>query len=291
MGSHNVDESAIVLDQLQLPPKPADVSLNSPTSWPRRCDLLGVHVSATTYDETCDAIVAAVRAEQSAVVSLHAVHAIVTSSRDRELLRKVNDFDVIAPDGQPVRWALNRLYHAGLPDRVCGPELMLRLCERAAAEGIPIYLYGSSPDVIDALCANLAEQYDGLIIAGAESPPFRKLSAEEDDDMVRRINDSGAAIVFIGLGCPKQDHFAADHRDRIRGVQVCVGAAFDFHAGRKKIAPGWMQRRGLEWVFRLVQEPRRLWRRYLVTNTLFIQKFLFQWGRMWLRGVPSTNQN
>ncbi len=292
MGPHKVDESAIVLDQLQLSPRRSDAPFDTPpNAWPRRCDLFGVRVSATTYDEVCDSIVAAVRAEQPAVVSLHAVHAIVTSSRDRELLRKVNDFDVIAPDGQPVRWALNRLYDARLPDRVCGPELMLRLCERAATEGIPIYLYGSSPEVIDDLCANLTRRYDGLIIAGAESPPFRKLSANEDEEMVRRINDSDAGIVFIGLGCPKQDHFAADHRDRIRGVQVCVGAAFDFHAGRKKVAPVWMQRRGLEWVYRLIQEPRRLWRRYLVTNTLFIQKFLFQWGRMWLRGIPSTNQN
>ena len=281
-----------MLDQLQLPPESDTATLEHPTStWPPRCDLFGVQVSATTYDEVCDSIVAAVRAEQPAVVSFHAVHAIVTSSNDRELLRKVNQFDVIAPDGQPVRWALNSLYGAGLPDRVCGPELMLRLCDRAAVEGIPIYLYGSSQQVIDALCTNLTRRFDGLLIAGAESPPFRKLSAEEDDEMVRRINDSGAGIVFIGLGCPKQDHFAADHRDRIRGVQVCVGAAFDFHAGVKNPAPVWMQRRGLEWVYRLIQEPRRLWCRYLVTNTLFIKKFLFQWGRMWLRGVPSTNQN
>jgi exopolysaccharide biosynthesis WecB/TagA/CpsF family protein len=281
-----------VLEQLQLPATTAAAPAESPTTfWPRRCDLLGVQVSATTYDEVCDVIVSAVRAEEPAVVSFHAVHAIVTSSGDQELLRKVNDFDLIAPDGQPVRWALNSLYNAGLPDRVCGPELMLRLCDRAALEGIPIYLYGSSPAVIDALSQNLTQQFEGLMIAGAESPPFRKLTDAEDEEMVRRINDSGAGIVFIGLGCPKQDHFAADHRDRIRGVQVCVGAAFDFHAGVKKSAPVWMQRRGLEWVYRLVQEPRRLWRRYLVTNTLFVQKFLIQWGRMWLRGIPSTNQN
>jgi N-acetylglucosaminyldiphosphoundecaprenol N-acetyl-beta-D-mannosaminyltransferase len=293
MGPHKiVNESSIVLDQLQLSPRPAVADLDpSPTLWPRKCDLLGVHVSATTYDEVCDVIVSAVRAEQPAVVSFHAVHAIVTSNQDGDLLRKVNKFDLVAPDGQPVRWALNRLYNAGLRDRVCGPELMLRLCDRAALEGIPIYLYGSSPEVIKALSENLIGRYDGLVIAGAESPPFRKLTAEEDQEMVDRINDSGAGIVFIGLGCPKQDHFAADHQDRIRGVQVCVGAAFDFHAGVKKPAPVWMQRRGLEWVYRLIQEPRRLWRRYLVTNTLFVQKFLFQWGRMWLRGLPSTNQN
>jgi N-acetylglucosaminyldiphosphoundecaprenol N-acetyl-beta-D-mannosaminyltransferase len=281
-----------VLDQLQLPTRDADASFeNSLNIWPRRCDLFGVRVSATTYDEVCDSIVAAVQAEQPAVASFHAVHAIVTASDDRDLLRKVNDFEVVAPDGQPVRWALNWLYNAQLLDRVCGPELMLRLCERAAVEEISIYLYGSSPEVIEALSKNLTERYPGLIIAGAESPPFRKLSAQEDEEMVGRINDSGAGIVFIGLGCPKQDHFAADHRDRIRGVQVCVGAAFDFHAGTKSPAPVWMQRRGLEWVYRLIQEPRRLWRRYLVTNTLFIKKFLFQWGSMWLRGGSSNKQH
>jgi exopolysaccharide biosynthesis WecB/TagA/CpsF family protein len=286
-----------VLEQLQLPAGTTETARDNSrrekprNAWPRRCDLFGVRVSATTYDEVCDAIVGAVSLQEPAVVSFHAVHAIVTSSTDRELLRKVNKFDIIAPDGQPVRWALNRLYGARLPDRVCGPELMLRLCARAAAEGISIYLYGSSPEIIDALITNLKQRYEGLVIAGAESPPFRKLSIEEDAEMVRRINDSGAGIVFIGLGCPKQDHFAADHRDRIRGVQVCVGAAFDFHAGHKKVAPAWMQRRGLEWLYRLIQEPRRLWRRYLVTNTLFIQKFVLQWGSMWLRGIPSANQN
>ncbi len=291
-GPHTFDESANVLNQLQLPAKPIAAPQESLSNhWPRRCDLFGVRVSATTYDEVCDSIVAAVRNEQPAVVSFHAVHAIVTSAMDRDLLRKVNEFDVVAPDGQPVRWALNHLYGAGLPDRVCGPELMLRLCERAASEEISIYLYGSSPETISALCANLTRCFDRLVIAGAESPPFRKLSPEEDAAMVRRINESGAGVVFIGLGCPKQDHFAADHRDSILGVQVCVGAAFDFHAGVKKPAPAWMQRRGLEWVYRLVQEPRRLWRRYLVTNTLFVQKFLFQWGSMWLRGIPSTNDN
>ena len=113
-------------------------------------------------------------------------------------------------------------------------------------------------------------------MVGAESPPFRALSPEEDSDVVRRINDSGAMIVFVGLGCPNQDHFAYEHGDRIHAVQVCVGAAFDFHAGVKKMAPRWMQRRGLEWLFRLGQEPARLWRRYAVTNSVFMAKLAAQ---------------
>ncbi len=250
-------------------------------AWPRKFNLFGVDVSATTYQEVVDATVSAVRNDEPAIVSLHAAHAVVTAADDPKLNQRVNDFQIVAPDGQPVRWALNRLHGARLRDRVYGPELMLRLCQRAAEEGISIYLYGSSPEVIAALCSRLPDKYPGLEIAGAESPPFRVLSPEEDAEMVQRINSSCAGIVFIGLGCPKQDHFAYEHRHTIEGVQVCVGAAFDFHAGNKKMAPAWMQRRGLEWLFRLWEEPGRLWKRYLVTNTLFLQKFCAQYLRSW----------
>lgn len=251
--------------------------------WPPRHNVFGVQVSATNYDQAVNCILAAAERREPAAVSLHAAHAIVTASDDAALRAKVNRFQMIAPDGQPVRWALNCLYRAGLKDRVYGPELTLRLCQAAAQRGVSIYLYGSSPEVIDRLSSNLVQRYPGLTVAGAEAPPFRALTPEEDDAMVERINSSGAGLVFIGLGCPKQDHFAADHMDRIQAVQVCVGAAFDFHAGNKRTAPAWMQRRGLEWLFRLLQEPRRLWKRYLVTNTLFLCKF----GRQWL-GLTSN---
>src|SRR5262249_51231885 len=145
---------------------------------------------------------------QPATISLHAVHAIIESAGDPKLLAKVNRFDAVLPDGQPVRWALNQLHGTGLRDRVYGPELTLRLCARAAEEGIPIYLYGSSPEVIELLQTKLLEKYPALQIAGAEAPPFRPLTPAEDNEVVRRINESGAGIVFIGLGCPKQDHFA-----------------------------------------------------------------------------------
>jgi exopolysaccharide biosynthesis WecB/TagA/CpsF family protein len=206
------------------------------------------------------------------VVACHAVHAVVTSSDDPVLRDKVNDFEMITPDGQPVRWALNWVHGAGLAERVYGPELMLRLCGAAAREGIGIYLYGGTDPILEQLRAALLARFPELHISGWEAPPFRALTEEEDRAVVKRINNSGAGLVFIGLGCPKQDHFAADHKDRIAAVQVCVGAAFDFHAGVKPTAPPWMQRRGLEWVFRLVQEPRRLWKRYLVTNTRFVLK-------------------
>jgi exopolysaccharide biosynthesis WecB/TagA/CpsF family protein len=208
------------------------------------------------------------------VISLHAVHAIVESIRDEFLRAKVNRFDAVGTDGHPVRWALNHLHGVGLADRVYGPELMLRLCERAAQDSIPIYLYGSSPRVIGLLQQQLLARFSGLAIVGAESPPYRPLTPQEDANVVRRINASGARIVFVGLGCPKQDHFAADHADSIRAVQVCVGAAFEFHAGTKPMAPRWLQRHGLEWLYRLLTEPRRLWRRYLYTNSIFLGNWL-----------------
>jgi len=245
---------------------------DTPAAWPKKMDVLGVEVTPTTYEEATRAIVEAAKCGSAAVVSCHAVHAVVTASCDRSLRKKVNTFDMITPDGQPVRWALNLLHRAKLSDRVYGPDLTLSLCQKAADEGVSIYLYGGSPEVVEKMRDNLTERYPDLRIAGYESPPFRALTPEEDDQMVQRINASGAGIVFIGLGCPKQDLFAYEHRDRIHAVQVCVGAAFDFHAGAVPQSPAWMQRRGLEWLFRLIQEPRRLWRRYLVTNTIFLAK-------------------
>jgi N-acetylglucosaminyldiphosphoundecaprenol N-acetyl-beta-D-mannosaminyltransferase len=234
----------------------------APVRWPRKFDVLGVDVSAATYDQLVPLLIAAARQRQPALATFLPVHGVVTAA--------INAFDVVGPDGQPVRWALNKLHHARLTDRVYGPELMMRLCAAAAEQSVSIYLYGSTPEVLAALSAKLLERCPGLKIAGSESPPFRPLSPAERTETIDRINASGAGLVFIGLGCPRQDVFAHDNRHDIHAVQLCVGAAFDFHAGTKKVAPAWMQKRGLEWLFRLSQEPGRLWKRYLVTNTLFV---------------------
>jgi exopolysaccharide biosynthesis WecB/TagA/CpsF family protein len=215
---------------------------------------------------------AAARERHSAAVSAFAVHALIEAATSGELAEKVNRFAAVTPDGQPVRWALRWLHGCKLPSTVQGYELMQRLCERAAASKVSIYLYGSSEATLAALRSNLEQEYPGLIVAGIESPPFRPLTPEEDAAMVERVNASGAGLIFIGLGCPKQDHFAADHLDRIRGVQICVGAAFDFLAGTKPMAPIWMQKTGTAWIYRLVQEPQRLWKRYLVTNSIFLRR-------------------
>jgi exopolysaccharide biosynthesis WecB/TagA/CpsF family protein len=245
-------------------------------AWPKKHNVFGVQVTAAGHDALCDAIMAVAKQRESAVVSAFAVHALIEACTSRELGDKVNRFAAITADGQPVRWALHWLYGAKLKSTVQGYELMSQLCERAAESGVSIYLYGSSEETLEALSANLQQAYPGLIIAGVESPPFRPLTPEEDAAMVERVNASGAGLVFIGLGCPKQDHFAAEHVDRIRGVQLCVGAAFDFLAGSKPMAPIWMQRSGLAWVFRLSQEPQRLWKRYLVTNSIFVRRLTTQ---------------
>jgi N-acetylglucosaminyldiphosphoundecaprenol N-acetyl-beta-D-mannosaminyltransferase len=160
----------------------------------------------------------------------------------------------------------------GFPNqqRINGPDLMWRYCEQAATRGEPIYLYGGMPETLDLLQHQLKRAFPGLLIAGAWSPPIRNLTEEEDEADVARINASGAGIVWVGLGCPKQERWMAAHRGRVQAVMIGVGAAFDYHAGTLKRAPRWMQDGGLEWLHRLFSEPRRLWRRYLVTNTLFV---------------------
>lgn len=245
------------------------MSTESTIEWPAKYDLFGVGATATCYDEAVSVIIRAALRKVPGTVDLMSAHGLVAGARDAKFREALNSFDIVASDGQPVRWALNFFHGTGLKDRVYGPELTIRLCKAAAEQGVPIYLYGSSPAVIEKLCANLLDKLPALRIVGAESPPFRPLTPEEDAAVVSRINDSGAGIVFIGTGCPKQEYFAFEHRHSIKGVQLCVGAAFDFHAGEKKTAPSWMQKRGLEWLYRLTQEPKRLWKRYLVTNTLF----------------------
>jgi N-acetylglucosaminyldiphosphoundecaprenol N-acetyl-beta-D-mannosaminyltransferase len=238
--------------------------------WPVKKDLLGIEVSITDYDELARLFISAARRGEPVLATFLAVHAVVTAALDPAYRYRINAFDVVGPDGQPVRWAMDFLHKAGMTERVCGPTMMIKMCARCADEGVGIYLYGSTEQTLKDLKANLEDQFPAIRIMGSESPPFRPLTPEENEQACNRINASGAGIVFIGLGCPRQDIFAHQNRNRINAVQLCVGAAFDFHAGNKKMAPDWMQKYGLEWTYRLLQEPRRLWKRYLVTNTAFI---------------------
>jgi N-acetylglucosaminyldiphosphoundecaprenol N-acetyl-beta-D-mannosaminyltransferase len=247
-------------------------------TWPRKRNVLGVGVSVTTYQELLECVFEGVRARTPACVSHLAVHGLVTASRDRELWAFLDEFEAVAPDGMPVKLALDALYKTKLPDRVYGPEFTLRVCERAASDGTGVYLYGSHRNVVEALREKMMERYPGLQVVGCEPSEFRALTKAEDQDLVMRIDRSGAGIVLLGLGCPLQERFAHEHKDRIRAVQVCVGAAFDFLSGNKRMAPAWMQRHSLEWLFRMLQEPKRLWRRYAVTNAIFLSKVILQYA-------------
>ncbi len=264
------------------------MSTNNLFHWPKKRNLFGVDVSVTSYHEAIDTIITAAQEGRGGVATFLAVHGIVCAATDPEFGRRVNACQMVGPDGQPVRWALNFFHKAGLSDRVYGPEVMRRVCQRCSEQGLGIFLCGSTPLVLALLASNLREMFPELKIAGVESPPFRPLAAEENDALCARINKSGASVAFIGLGVPRQETFADKNRNKIRAVQLCVGAAFDFHAGNKKTAPAFMQRHGLEWLFRLSQEPQRLWKRYLITNSIFIWLcILHAFKRIGRRGITA----
>jgi exopolysaccharide biosynthesis WecB/TagA/CpsF family protein len=235
-----------------------------------RHNLLGVLVDAVDYAAAVDTIVAAAERQAPCAVSALAVHGVMTGYLDEAQRSRLNQLDLNVPDGQPVRWALNLLHRTRLPDRVYGPTLMLRVCEAAAQRGLPIYLYGSRPEVLDAMRARLLERFSELRVAGSEPSRFRTLREEEKREVVQRIRSSGARITFVGLGCPRQEVWAYEYREALSMPIVAVGAAFDFHAGTLRQAPRWMQDRGLEWLFRLAAEPGRLWRRYLLLNPRYV---------------------
>ncbi len=243
--------------------------------------MLGIMVDATDYESTVDFIFECAARRRGAILSALAVHGIMTGALDPEHKYRLNSFDLLVPDGQPVRWAINLLYKAKLRDRVYGPELTRRVCERAVREGTSIYLYGSTQETLTSLLDSLQEKFPGIKIAGSEPSTFRKLSPEERAAVVQRIQSTGAAIVFVGLGCPRQEVFVYELRNMISVPLLAVGAAFPLLAGILPQAPPWMQRRGLEWMFRLLMEPRRLWRRYLYLNPTYLFLTALQWLRIW----------
>lgn len=206
---------------------------------------------------------------ESRVVCICNVHSVVTARQDEEFNQVLTYADMSTPDGAPVAWMIKKI--SGQPQaRINGPDLMLKYCEYAEKIGQSIYLYGGKESTLNILVDVLKAKYPNLKIAGYLSPPFRELSTEEKNKIIQGINDSGAHTVWVGLGCPKQEKWMHEHKGKINAVMVGVGAAFDYHAGTIKRAPKWMQNSGLEWFHRLCSEPKRLWKRYLVTNTKFI---------------------
>ena len=215
-------------------------------------------------------MIQAARESRRLAVSALAVHGLMTGVLDPQHKYRLNHLDLLVPDGQPVRWALNLLHKTELKDRVYGPNLMLAVCSRAQDEAIPIFLYGSTDDTLTHLTSNLLRRFPTLQIAGTEASKFRRLSGEEKARLVDRIRKSGAGIVFVGLGCPRQEVWAYEFANDLALPVLAVGAAFPFHGGRLRQAPPWMQSAGLEWLFRLWLEPRRLWARYLLLNPAYL---------------------
>lgn len=231
--------------------------------------VLSAPIDVLTWEHALARISSWAAQRESRYVCICNVHSVVTAGRDAAFGRVVKEADMATPDGAPVAWMLRKQGYAN-QQRINGPDLMWKYCEQAAQRNESIYLYGGLPETLKILQRRLSDVFPGLRVAGAYSPPFRAATREEDEAEVARINASGASTVWVSLGCPKQEMWMAAHRGRVKAVMIGVGAAFDYHAGTIKRAPGWMQNAGLEWMHRLCLEPRRLWRRYLVTNTLFM---------------------
>jgi N-acetylglucosaminyldiphosphoundecaprenol N-acetyl-beta-D-mannosaminyltransferase len=235
-----------------------------------RVDVLGVGVSAIDMERAVAEVTRWIEEREQHYVCITGVHGVMESQRDPELLAIHNASGLTTPDGMPLVWAGRRAGMAHMR-RVYGPDLMLAVCALAADRGWSGFFYGAADGVPELLAERLAERFPGLKIAGTMSPPFRPLTPEEDAAVVERINAAAPDILWVGLSTPKQERWMATHAARLTvPVLVGVGAAFDIHAGRLPQAPGWMQVSGLEWLYRLYREPRRLWRRYLRNNPRFV---------------------
>jgi N-acetylglucosaminyldiphosphoundecaprenol N-acetyl-beta-D-mannosaminyltransferase len=252
-------------------PELAPQSIHQPSDGGvRRVNILGVGVSALTMAQALRTIDDWVAHDEHHYVCVTGVHGVMESQHDAVLRRIHNAAGLVTPDGMPLVW-LSRLKGERHVERVYGPDLLLEVCGSTARRGYRHFFYGGADGVPERLADRLGHRFPGISIAGTYAPPFRRLTAAEDEMIVRRINAAGPDIVWVGLSTPKQERWMHEHVGRLDArVLIGVGAAFDFHAGLKKQAPRWMQRSGLEWSFRLLTEPRRLWRRYLVNNPLFL---------------------
>jgi N-acetylglucosaminyldiphosphoundecaprenol N-acetyl-beta-D-mannosaminyltransferase len=239
-----------------------------------------VPLAVSDYDKVVDWMDAMIAADARGWMTAAAVNLVMSARDDPATMRAVLDATLAVPDGQPLVWALHLLGHSRAT-RVYGPDLMERYCAHAAVSGTPIYLYGGrSEEALALLTESLLERFPGLAIVGGFSPPFRPLTEQERDRVVAEIDGSGAKVVWVGTGQPKQELWMSEMRPLLAApLLVGVGAAFDFHAGIVSQAPGWMQRNGLEWIYRLSREPRRLWRRYASQNPRFVGGFARQYLR------------
>lgn len=236
-------------------------------------DLFGIDYAIVDYESASDIIIEHAARHHSFGVSALAVHGLMTAVKDKIIGERVKKIDMLVADGQPVRWALNSFHKLNLEDRVYGPTLTLHVLEKAGKQDLNVYLYGSTEETLAKFSAFIKENYPGVHLCGIHADRFRDATPGEDEADIKKINNAGAHIVLVGRGCPRQEVWVADHLGKVNAAMMAVGAAFDFHAGTVKQAPKWMQDHGLEWFYRLIKEPRRLGKRYFVTNSCFIYLF------------------
>ena len=242
-------------------------------------DLFGISIHALSWEQAVSTIMQWTQETRSRVVCACNVHSVISAKADSALKKALKSADMRTPDGAPLAWLMRKI---GWPtqQRINGPDLMWKLLSASEQLQIPVFLLGSTESTLNHLEKKLCVAFPKLRLVGQVSPPFRALTAKEDDELIALISSSGARILFVGLGCPKQEKWMATHRQRLPMVMVGVGAAFDYHAGSLARAPIRWQRAGLEWLYRLAMEPKRLGCRYLVTNTLFL---LALPGQLWRR--------
>jgi N-acetylglucosaminyldiphosphoundecaprenol N-acetyl-beta-D-mannosaminyltransferase len=248
--------------------------------------ILGLRVDGTSYPAATREIIRAAKEGQAGYVCVANVHMVMEAYDDRTYQEVVNRARLVTPDGVPLVWSLRQMGVAK-PTRVYGPDLTLWVLEAAARQGVRVGFYGSTEAVLERLLRAVRERFPALEVAFAYSPPFTPVAREQEEALIRRINESGAQILFVGLGCPKQERWMAGNESRIQAIMLGVGAAFDFLAGSKPQAPAIMQRLGLEWVFRFATEPRRLWKRYMKHNP----RFVFLMTRQLLRGARDIQRS
>lgn len=236
----------------------------------RRFRVVSLDVDQVTHEGAVDSVVALAESGNGSYVCFGTVHMAMESHGSPEFAARVNAADLIVPDGMPMVW-MQKLQKAIGGERVRANDLMMMLIAKAEERGLRIGFYGGRQDVVEAMCDRARREHPNIKIAYAYSPPYRPLTTEEDLEITANIDASGTQILFMGLGCPKQENWMAEHRDRLRCVMLGVGASFDFYAGNVKEAPPWLGRLGLEWLYRLWQEPKRLWRRYLILNPRFMR--------------------
>jgi N-acetylglucosaminyldiphosphoundecaprenol N-acetyl-beta-D-mannosaminyltransferase len=238
--------------------------------------IIGVGIDVVDYEGAVARIIDAASHGRAMKVSALAVHGVMTGVDDPEHLARLNSFDLVTPDGQPVRWAMNWLHGCGLTDRVYGPNLTLDVCRAAVAADLSVYFYGTTAQTLALLQRRLPTLVPGIRIAGTTPSTFGRSTPDQLDEAAAAVRESGAAICFVGLGCPRQEIFVHENADRLGMPTIAVGAAFDFHAGIMPEPPHWVQRAGLQWLQRLARSPRRLWRRYVILNPRYAARVLAQ---------------